>query len=118
MASSYNDLRALLSVTLADAEEMSRHSSTAPTSEDIRALGITLFIEARRSQVVLPDRVRFVSKCYELLPVLGEINYRMVLEEFGVTSPADILDLEIMKSFTESLVEESVTSHPEKTSST
>lgn len=106
----YSTIKASMAVCMADAEEIARQMTIDPTSEDIRACGIAMFIEFGRSGADHTDRMRFVARCYDLLPALGEDRYKMVLSEFGANSPTDILDLETMKAVAQSMAEEAANS--------
>lgn len=106
----YSQIKSVMAVCMADAEEISRQMTIDPTSEDIRACGIAMFIEAGKAAIDLTDRMRFVARCYDLVPALGEDRYKMVLAEFGANSPTDILDLETMKAVAQSMAEEAANS--------
>lgn len=97
MPASYNDIRATMAICLDDAERMARQGSLEPTSEDIRSIGISMFIECRRAGVEQTDRMRFISRVYDLVPKLNESATAMLLEECGYSAITEITTTEDMK---------------------
>lgn len=105
-SNSYFDLISTMALALYDAERMTAQGTPEYTSEDVRAIGITLFIEMRRAQLVLPDKVRFIARCHELLTLVGEDKFQITLQEFGATAPTEVNDVKTMAAIINSLTED------------
>ena len=106
MPTSYFDVISTMTLCLYDAERMTAQGTPEYTSEDVRAIGISLFIEMRRAQIVLPDKVRFLARCHELLTRVGEDKFQITLQEFGVMAPTEVNDIKVMASIVNSLTED------------
>jgi hypothetical protein len=95
----YNTIKAAMSVCLADASRIMNELELEPSSEDIRAAGIAMFIEVQRAGIEPSDQMRFVAKCYDLAPVVGNYHFKAVLADIGdADNPAQVRDLEAMKT--------------------
>jgi hypothetical protein len=94
----YNTIKASMAVCLADASRIMNELNLEPSSEDIRAAGIAMFIEVQRTGIEPSDQMRFVSKCYDLAPVVGDYDFKTTLADFGdADNPAQVIDLDVMK---------------------
>ena len=102
----YFDLISTMALCLYDAERMTAQGTPEYTSEDVRAIGISLFIEMRRAQIVLPDKVRFIARCHELLTLIGEDKFQLTLHDHGFTAPTEVDDVKVMAAIINSLTED------------
>jgi len=103
------DLSDLMAACLQAGETAWQGVQTQPASEDVRTVGITLFLEAMRRGLPLPDHLRFRRRCEELRRQLGEDAYNIaLLSEFGVTDLGQVPeeDVDAMRAIVNSLEEE------------
>ena len=105
-ANTYYEVISTLALCLYDAERMTAQGTPEYTPEDVRALGITLFIEMRRAGIVLPDKIRFIARCHELLILVGEDKFQLAMQDHGVTAPQEVDDVKIMAAIVNSLTED------------
>lgn len=103
------DLSDLMTACLQAGENAWQGVETQPASEDVRTVGITLFLEAMRRGLPLPDQIRFRRRCEELRRQLGDDAYNIaLLSEFGLADltqvPAE--DTDTMRAIIGSLEEE------------
>lgn len=86
-----------------------------PTTEDIRCVGISLFIEARKNGIQLPLDVRFRNKVRELEMELDDPDtLKRVLHEHGVSDIYNITDADTMTAVVNALHEEIAAAQPQK----
>ena len=105
-AKTYFDLISTMALCLYDAERMTAQGTPEYTSEDVRAIGISMFIHLTDSNIVLPDKIRFLARCHELLMLVGEDKFQFTMQDHGVTAPTEVNDVKTMASIINSLTED------------
>lgn len=107
----FADLTSLMAACLKEAQD-ALSCLLDPSSEDVRAVGITLFIEARRCGMQTDPKVRFRKKARELEQELNNPTaFRRLLHEHQASSLASFSDHDTMIAFVEALHEEIAIAH-------